>query len=115
MVFSASQYSVEDAARVQISASSLSNHETLPQRRMDRYSCVIVREGSPLLLRDLFYGNTFLCCLQQHTDAASSSSCRNNLYTSNHCQSIMPMLYLYTSWYSRRSPPSLNRSVYGAD
>jgi len=37
MVFSASQYSVEDAARVQISASALSNHETPPQRRMDRF------------------------------------------------------------------------------
>jgi len=32
------------------------------------YSCVTVREGSPLLLHDLFYGNTFLCCLQQHRD-----------------------------------------------
>jgi hypothetical protein len=113
MVFSASQYSVEDAARVLISASSLSKPRkatskkdgsfstvastalTLPMDRRSRllrwrtrhaslfslvvnrcslrvwrvlYSCVIVREGFSLLLHDLFYGNTFLCCLQQHRD-----------------------------------------------
>lgn len=30
--------------------------------------CVIVREGWPLLLHDLSYGNTFLYCLQQYRD-----------------------------------------------
>jgi hypothetical protein len=43
-----------------------------------------MQEGSPLLLHDPFYGNTFLCCLQQHRDHEAYPSLSDSFALQRH-------------------------------
>jgi hypothetical protein len=71
---------------------------------------VIEQEGSPLLLHDPFYGNTFLCCLQQHRDHGAYPSLRvgnkegNNYYDGNFNPQSLVEYWNGTKWSIANNP-----------